>query len=40
MSETKRQREIIDRGALAEQLAGLRAAARDDMDRRKVYAKR
>jgi [protein-PII] uridylyltransferase len=40
MSETKRQREIIDRGALAEQLAGLRAAARDDMDRRKVVLER
>ena len=40
MTESKRQREIIDRGALAEEIATLRAAARDDVGRRKVVLER
>jgi [protein-PII] uridylyltransferase len=40
MSESKRQREIIDRGALAEEIATLRADARDDASRRKVVLER
>jgi [protein-PII] uridylyltransferase len=40
MNESKRQREIIDRGALAEEMATLRAASRDDLGRRKVGLER
>ncbi len=40
MGESKRQRDIIDRGALAEELATLRAAADDDMARRQVVLER
>ena len=40
MSETRRQRDIIDRGALAEEIAALRAAARDDVGRRKAVLER
>ncbi|MCZ6591469.1 MAG: [protein-PII] uridylyltransferase [Alphaproteobacteria bacterium] len=40
MTESKRQREIIDRGALAEEIATLRATARDDVGRRKVVLER
>lgn len=40
MSETKRQRDIIDRGALAEEIAALRAGARDDVGRRKAVLER
>ena len=40
MSETKRQREIIDRGALAEEIATLRAAARGDAGRRQAVLER
>ena len=40
MTETKRQRGIIDRGALAEEIASLRAQARDDINRRKVVLER
>ncbi len=40
MGESKRQRDIIDRGALAEELATLRAAADDDMARRQAVLER
>ncbi|MDA1132882.1 MAG: [protein-PII] uridylyltransferase, partial [Proteobacteria bacterium] len=40
MTETKRQREIIDRGVLAEEIATLRAAAHDDAGRRTVVLER
>ncbi|NNE83584.1 MAG: [protein-PII] uridylyltransferase [Alphaproteobacteria bacterium] len=40
MSESKRQREIIDRGALAEEIAALRADTRDDARRRKLVLER
>ena len=40
MTESKRQRGIIDRGALAEEIAALRAAARDDVGRRRVVLER
>ena len=40
MSETKRQRDIIDRGALAEEIAALRADARGDVGRRKAVLER
>jgi [protein-PII] uridylyltransferase len=40
MSETKRQRDIIDRAALAEEIAVLRTEARDDMGGRKAVLER
>ncbi|NKB49232.1 MAG: [protein-PII] uridylyltransferase [Alphaproteobacteria bacterium] len=40
MSETKSQRSIIDRGALTEEVALLRAEASDDASRRKVVLER